>query len=368
MITINRRKFLKTAGTGVTGAVTIAAPAIAQSALELNWRLTASWPRYLDTLYGAAEQFAKFVAEATNNKFAIKCFGAGELVPGLQATDAVASGAVEMCHTASSYMWDRDPTFAFGCAVPFGLNSRQQNAWWTEGGGEALMNEFYAKQNLYGLLAGNTGAQMGGWFRKEINTPDDLKGLKMRIGGLAGAIISRLGVIPQQIAGGDISGAFEKGIIDAAEWVGPYDDEKLGFHKFAKYYYYPGWWESGAMLHIHVNKEKWDSLPKSYQAICKAAAAEANQFCLGRYDIQNPTAVKRLVALGAQLRPFSETVLDACFKVSNEVYAEISNRNEDFKKIWEHIKVFRQDHFLWLQLPDNTYDTYMMIQQRKRTL
>jgi TRAP-type mannitol/chloroaromatic compound transport system substrate-binding protein len=370
MTDLKRRKFLKTAGIAGTAAAasTLAAPAIAQGSPEVRWRLAASWPKSLDTLYGAAENLSKYVSEATDGKFQIQCFAAGELVPALQVTDAVINGTVEMCHTAQYYMWGKDPTWALGCAVPFGLNGRQQTAWWSEGGGEGLMNAFHAKSNVYALLCGNTSAQMGGWFRKELNTLDDLKGVKMRIGGFAGAVMSKLGVIPQQIGGGDIYPALEKGTIDGAEWVGPYDDEKLGFYKVAKYYYYPGWWEGGAMLTAQVNKPKWDELPKSYQAILKAAAAQANQHCTGKYDIVNPAALKRLVGNGVQLRPFSEAILDACYKSANEVYAEISAKNEDFKKIWESMKAFRAESYLWLQLPDNTYDTYMMIQQRKNTL
>jgi TRAP-type mannitol/chloroaromatic compound transport system substrate-binding protein len=370
MTDLKRRRFLKAAGAAGTAAAasTLAAPAIAQGSPEIRWRLTASWPKSLDTLYGRAENFAKYVSEATEGKFQVQCFAGGEIVPALQATDAVINGTVEMCHTAQYYMWGKDPTWALGCAVPFGLNGRQQQAWWYEGGGEQLMNAFHAKSNVYSLLCGNTNAQMGGWFRKEINTVEDLKGLKFRAGGFAGAVMSKLGVIPQQIGGGDIYPALEKGTIDGAEWVGPYDDEKLGFYKVAKYYYYPGWWEGGAMLSLHVNKPKWDSLPKHYQAICKAAAAQANSVMAGRYEIQNPTAVKRLVGNGVQLRPFSEAILDACFKSANEVYAEIMAKNEDFKKIWESMKAFRAESYLWQQLPDNTYDTYMMIQQRKNTL
>jgi TRAP-type mannitol/chloroaromatic compound transport system substrate-binding protein len=371
MSTVSRRNFLRTAGLGgaaAAAASTLAAPAIAQSSPEIKWRLAASWPKSLDTLFGGAENFARYVAEATDNKFQIQCFAAGEIVPALQVTDAVISGTVEVAHTAQYYMWGKDPTWALGCAVPFGLNGRQQTAWWTEGGGEQLLNEFHAKHNVYALLSGNTGAQMGGWFRKEINSLDDLKGLKFRVGGFAGAVMSKLGVVPQQIGGGDIYPALEKGTIDGAEWVGPYDDEKLGFYKVARYYYYPGWWEGGAMLTTQINKTKWDSLPKSYQAICKAAAAQANERMIARYDVQNPIALKRLVAAGTQLRPYPEAVLDACFKAANEVYADLMAKNADFKRIWEHIKAFRADSYLWLQLPDNTYDTYMMIQQRKKTL
>jgi TRAP-type mannitol/chloroaromatic compound transport system substrate-binding protein len=310
------------------------------------------------------------VSDATDNKFQIECFPAGAIagVPGLQVTEAVAAGTVELCHTAPYYMAGKDPTFALACAVPFGLNGRMQNAWWREGGGEDLINDFYEQHNIVGLLAGNTMAQMGGWFRKEIASADDLKGLKMRIGGFAGTVMAKLGVVPQQLLGPEILPAFEKGAIDAAEWVGPYDDEKLGLHKAAKFYYYPGWWEGGAMLHVQVNKMKWDELPPTYQAILGAAATEAAGFVVGRYDAQNPQALKRLVAAGTQLRPFSEATMDVCFSAANEVYAEISGKNESFKKIWDSLRAFRADQYLWLQVADSTYDNYMIVQQRKHTL
>src|SRR5437588_12877679 len=248
---MKRRKFIKMAGL-TSAASLVAKPAVAQSMPELKWRLTSSFPKSLDTIYGAAEVFAKAVAEATDNKFQIQVFAGGEIVPGLQAADAVQSGTVEMCQTASYYYFGKDPTFTFGTAVPFGLNSRMQTAWMLFGGGMELMNDFYKKFNFVAFPAGNTGCQMGGWFRKEIKAVADLSGLKMRIGGFAGTVLAKLGCVPQQIAGGDIYAALEKGTIDAAEWVGPYDDEKLGFQKIAPYYYYPGWWEGGAMLHNFI--------------------------------------------------------------------------------------------------------------------
>ena len=370
MTTLDRRRFLKSATASGAGAaaVTLAAPAIAQSAPEVRWRLTSSFPKSLDTIHGAADVFAKVLAEVSDGKFQVQVFAPGEIVPGLQAADAVTNGTVECCHTASYYYWGKDPTFAFATAVPFGLNARMQNAWMYEGGGIDLMNAFYAKYNIFGLPGGNTGAQMGGWYRKEINTPDDMKGLKMRIGGFGGKIIAKLGVVPQQIAGGDIYPALEKGTIDATEWVGPYDDEKLGFHKVAKYYYYPGWWEGQAMLHFFINLEKWNGLPKSYQAMVKAAAHAANTAMLTRYDANNAAALKRLAQAGAELRPFSEAILDACYKAANEVYAEISATNADFKKVYEAMTAQRADNFLWFQLSEYTMDTYMMIQQRKKAL
>jgi TRAP-type mannitol/chloroaromatic compound transport system substrate-binding protein len=366
---ISRRTLLQSGG-AAGAAAALAAPAIAQSAPTLKWRLATSWPKSLDTLYGGAERFAAIVSDATDDKFQIECFPAGAIpgVSGLQVTEAVSAGTVDLCHTAPYYMWAKDPTFALACAVPFGLNGRMQSAWWREGGGEQLINAFYGRNNIYGLLAGNTMAQMGGWFRKEIVSAEDLSGVRMRIGGFAGTIMQRLGVLPSQLPGGEILPAFEKGTIDAAEWVGPYDDEKLGLQKVAKYYYYPGWWEGGAMLHIQVNKAKWEALPGTYQSILGAAATEAGAFVIGRYDAQNPQALKRLVAAGTQLRPFSEATMDVCFRAAHQVYAEISGKNEDFKKIWDSLKAFRLDQYLWMQLADSTYDNYMIVQQRKHTL
>ena len=232
-------------------------------------------PKGYDTIYGAAETFSRMVAEMTDNRFQVQSFAGGEIVPALQALDAVQNGTVEACHTAMYYYWGKDPTFAFGTAVPFGLNSRQEDAWMYHGGGIDLFNEFLKDYNVYGLPGGNTGCQMGGWFRKEIRTVADLNGLKFRIGGFAGAVLQKLGVVPQQIAGGDIYPALEKGTIDAAEWVGPYDDEKLGFNKVAPVYHYPGWWEGGAMLHFGFGVEKFNALPKNYKAILTAAAMAA---------------------------------------------------------------------------------------------
>jgi TRAP-type mannitol/chloroaromatic compound transport system substrate-binding protein len=368
MAGVNRRKFLKAASASGIGAATLAAPTLAQSMPELRWRLISSFPKSLDTIYGAGEIFARSVAESTDNKFQIQVFPAGEIVPSLQAAEAVSNGTVEMSHTASYYYWGKDPTFAFGTAVPFGLNCRMQNAWMYEGGGLDLMNAFYAKHQIFALPAGNTGAQMGGWYRKEINTPDDMNGLKIRIAGFAAAVMSKLGAVPQQMAGVDIYPALEKGIIDACEWVGPYDDEKLGFHKVAKHYYYPGWWEGGAMLHVFINSDKWNGLPKAYQAIVRASANRANEYMMAKYDVSNPAALKRLVASGTQLRPFPEPVLDACFKAATDVYADISAKNEDFKKVYEAMKAIRGEEYLWFQLSEYTYDYYMIIQQRKKTL
>jgi TRAP-type mannitol/chloroaromatic compound transport system substrate-binding protein len=360
---MKRRDFLKVTAAGAATAA-VASPAIAQSSPEIKWRLTSSFPKSLDTIYGAAEIMAKQVAEMTDNKFQIQVFAAGEVVPGLQALDATSNGTVEMCHTATYYYVGKDPTFAIYAAVPFGLNARMQNSWWFQGGGEQLGNAFFKKHGVIGHPCGNTGTQMGGWFRKEIKTVADLSGLKMRIGGIAGQVLAKLGVVPQQLAGGDIYPSLEKGTIDAAEWIGPYDDEKLGFNKVAPYYYYPGFWEGGLTVHTLTNLEKWNSLPKTYQAVLANATANANTLMNARYDMLNPGALKRLVAGGTQLRPFSTEILEASLKATNTLWAEISEKNADFKKSIEAMQAFRNDGYLWWQVAEYTFDSFQI---RSRT-
>ena len=362
---MKRRDVLKVAGAGFAAAA-IAKPAIAQSMPELKWRCTSSFPKSLDTLYGGAEIFAKAVAEATENKFQIQVFAAGEIVPGLQAADAVTNGTVEMCHTASYYYVGKDPTFALPCAVPFGLNSRMQNAWMYFGGGIDLTNEFYKKYSIYALPTGNTGCQMGGWFRKEIKEPGDFNGLKMRIGGYAGRVLQKLGCVPQQLAGGDIYPALEKGTIDAAEWVGPYDDEKLGFYKIAKNYYYPGWWEGCGQSHNIVNLAKWNELPKVYQSVVLTASHETWGWVLGKYDAGNPAALRRLIANGTQFRPFPQEVLVDCYKAAGDVYADLSQTNPLFKKLLDSVLPFRSETSLWMQIAELSYDGFI-IRMRARS-
>src|SRR3954463_10920139 len=357
---MKRREFLKSAGLGLAASTVVAAPAIAQSMPEIKWRLTASWPKSLDTLWGACETFTKYVSEASDGKFQIQPFAAGEIVPGLQTLDAVQNGTVEMGHTAYYYYIGKDPTWALFCSVPFGLNARQQNAWFYEGDGQKLIDEFGAKFNTYNVLMGNTGTQMGGWFRKEIKSVEDFKGLKMRIGGWAGKTLAQLGVIAQQIPGGDIYPALEKGTIDATEWVGPYDDEKLGFYKVAKYYYYPGWWEGQTQAVTYVNIGQWNQLPKSYQAILTAACAEAYGQMLGKYDTDNVAALRRLVANGAQLRPFSKEILDAAYKAAYEFYDETAAKNPKWKAIYEPWKKFLDDEHQWFRVNEQQFDNYML--------
>jgi TRAP-type mannitol/chloroaromatic compound transport system substrate-binding protein len=355
---MKRRDFIKVTGLGVAGAATIAAPAIAQSMPEIKWRMTASWPKSLDTLYGGAEMLAKAVAQATDNKFQIQVFAGGEIVPGLQVLDAVQNGTVEMGHTASYYYFGKDPTFTFGTSLPFGPNMRLNQGWYVIGGGREVLNEFYKNYNVISFLAGNTGCQMGGWFRKEVKTVEDMKGLKFRCGGFAGLILQRLGIVPQQIAGGDIYPALEKGTIDACEWVGPYDDEKLGFNKIAKYYYYPGWWEGASCGSLYINLDAWAKLPKQYQAMVETAAGLVTAWMVPKYDAGNPAALRRLVASGTELRPFSRAILEPSFNETYRLYDELSAKDPKFKKIYDSLKAFRADQNLWFRVAENTFDNF----------
>ena len=372
---MDRRKFIGGAakgaiGAGVAGlgASSLAAPAIAQERPQIQWRLTSSFPKSLDTLYGTAEALANHVREISDGQFDIQLFAAGEIVPGGQVLDAVQGGTVELGHTASYYYVGKNPAFAFGTAVPFGLNARQQNAWFYEGGGNELLNEFYAKSGVHAMPAGNTGAQMGGWYRKEINSVEDLKGLKLRIAGLAGRVVEKLGVVPQQIAAGDIYAALERGTLDAVEFVGPYDDEKLGFYRVAPYYYYPAWWEGGAALHLMVNADKWNSLPDSYKAMLNAASRAVNCSMMASYDYRNPLALKRLAEGGSQLRPFSQEIMQASFAAAQELHEEIASENEDYRKLLESQNAFKRDAYLWSQISEYTFDTFMMVKQREGAL
>jgi len=363
---MNRRKFLRSSGLAAGAAAAIATPAIAQSNPKISWRLTSSYPKSLDTLFGCSPQIAKRLAEATDGQFQIQVFAAGEIVPALQVMDAVTNGTVECGHTLSNFYIGKDPALVFDSVLPFGLNARQQNAWLHQGGGLELIRELMKSYNIYTIPAGNTGAQMGGWFRKEVKSVADLRGLKFRVAGLAGQILSRLGVVPQQIAGGDIYPALERGTIDAAEFSGPHDDEKLGFQKVAKYYYYPGWWEGGPNVSLFINLDKWNSLPKHYKAVLEAACAEAVMWSLAKYDNQNPDALHRLVAGGAELRPFPQDVMQASFKEAQALYSELAASNSNFKKIYDAWLPYWRKEQIWFRVAELPFDAFVSQQAQNR--
>ncbi|MCE1162919.1 MAG: TRAP transporter substrate-binding protein, partial [Thiomonas sp.] len=352
---MERRSFVKHAGlAGILAAGT--APAVVMAQQAVRWRLASSFPNSLDTIFGAANIFAQKVKEASGGKFEISVHAGGELVPPFGVVDAVQQGTVECCHTAPYYFFGKDPTFALGCAVPFGMNSRQMSAWMYQGNGLKLMREFYANYNIISFPMGNTGAQMGGWFRKPIKSLADMKGLKMRIGGFAGKVMERIGVVPQNIPGGDIYPSLEKGTIDAAEWIGPYDDLKLGFYKVAKNYLYPGWWEGGPELDLFVNQKAYNALSPEYKAIVEMAASHAHINMQAMYDAKNPPALKELVGKGAKLQGFPKDVMEAAFKASNQIYNELSASNPNWKKVYTDWYKFRNDDILWFRFADNEFD------------
>jgi TRAP-type mannitol/chloroaromatic compound transport system substrate-binding protein len=268
-----------------------------------------------------------------------------------------------MANTAPYYYFGKDETFALACAVPFGMNSRQLTAWYFEGNGLKLMRDFYRQFNCVNFPMGNTGAQMGGWFRREIKSLADFKGTKFRVGGFGGRIVERIGGVPQNIPGGEIYQALEKGTIDAAEWVGPYDDLKLGFVKVAPNYAYPGWWEGGAMLELHINSKAWDSLSPEYKAIVECASAYCHTDMQAKYDGKNAVALKTLVGQGAKLFAFPQDLMDAAFRASREHYAELSARNANWKKVYEDYSAFQRDANLWFRFTEATFDNFM---QRQR--
>ena len=321
--------------------------------------MASSFPKSLDTIYGGGEVLAKRVSAITGGKFQISVHAAGELVPAFGVVDALQSGSVECSHTASYYFVGKNKAFAFDTTLPFGLNQRQQNAWMAYGGGKQLVGDFMREYGIVSFAGGNTGVQMGGWFRKEVKTVSDLKGLKIRIAGLGGEVLARLGAVPLQLPGGEIYQALEKGTIDAAEWVGPYDDEKLGFYKVAPHYYYPGWWESNSQYSFFINSKNWDALPKDYQAAFEAAAAEVNIDMMAEYDFKNPPALRKLVGSGVKLHAYPTAMLKSSQDAAFDLYAEEAEKNPAFRKMYEPWKKFRAEVMLWHRFAEHTYANFV---------
>ena len=355
---MDRRSLLKNAGIAGVLAAGIAPAVHAQAAVR--WRLASSFPKSLDTIFGSAETFARTVKALSGGKFDVSVHAAGELMPAFGVVDGIQNGTIEMAQTAPYYFTGKDAIFAFGCAVPFGLTARQMDAWMEHGNGRKLMDEFYARYNMVSKSAGNTGTQMGGWYRKEIKSVADLKGLKMRMGGgLFGEAMAKLGVVAQNMPAGEVYQALEKGTLDATEFVGPYDDEKLGFNKVAPFYYYPGWWEGGAELEFFINAKAYAALSPEFKAIVDAATEVAARDMTAKYDARNPAALKRLVAARTQLKPFSKDVMDAGFKASMQVFAEHEAKSPEFRKIHQDMRAFQRDQLLWSRFSEYRYDSYL---------
>ncbi len=364
MMRINRKNFIKQISYGFLASLSFGCKSenrqnIVNSDPRIIWRCVSSYPRSLDTIYGGAEVMAEYVKKMTGGNFQIRVYPAGEIVPGLQAMDAVQNGSVEMAHTASYYFTGKNEALAFDTGVPFGLTARQQNSWFYHGGGLQLIREIYSDFNIINFPGGNTGCQMGGWFRKEVNSLNDLKGLKMRIPGLGGKVMSELGVNVQVLAGGDIFPALERGAIDATEWVGPYDDEKLGFYKVAKNYYYPGWWEPGTTLSFLINKSAYEKLPEHYKAILEAACAYANIDMQAKYDAKNPEALKRMINQGVKLRNFSDVILEGAYKKSVELMESLASKDKVYKKVYDSWKKFRGEINEWFSYAELNYEVFI---------
>ena len=330
----------------------------AQELPAVKWRMSTSWPKSLDTMYGSAEQLCKRVAELTGNKFQIQCFAGGEVVPPAQNMDAVSAGTIECTHVLASAFIGKNTAVAFDTGLPFGLNARQHNAWMQFGGGLKATRDVYKKYNITNFVCGNVGVQMGGWYRKQIKTVEDLKGLKMRIGGIGGMVMSKMGAVPQQIPAADIYPSLEKGTIDAAEWIGPYDDAKLGLHKVAQYYYSPGWWEGSASISALVNNKAWDALPAAYKAAFECACNEQTMKMLADYDNRNPDAIRRLVGQGAKLSYFPKAVMEASYKATNELMNELAESNPDFKAIWPQWQKYRREQASWFRVAEAELDNF----------
>ena len=351
-MSITRRQFTPAAAASL--AALAASPAWAQTTNEtIKWRLTSSFPKSLDTLYGASLTIARVVGEMTDGKFSITPFAAGEIVPGLQVLDAVSNTTVECGTTYTGYYIGKNPSFIFDGSLPFGFTPRMQNAWLMFGDGRKLMDEVYDQFNLAAALpCGQVGGQMFGWFRKEIKSVQDFVGLKFRTAGFGGKVMNKLGAVTQQIAGGEIYPALERGTIDGCEWVGPYDDEKLGFNKVAKYYYMPGVMELEGHNVLMVHKAAWATLPPRYQAILKHACNYAMTEMLASYDAKNPPALARLVASGTQLAVLPEDVVKALRVALEQVLDEEAAANEQFKRVLANWRAFRAEQHRWFGLAD----------------
>jgi len=354
---MKRRKFFKGAAVGTAAA--IATPTIANAQRNFNWKMTSAYttgaPFYMDGP-GSATDFAKRVDAASGGRLKIQVFGAGELIPALEGFDAVRSGTVEM-NSANAYFWS-GKTFAaqYFTAVPFGLNFQGINAWLYEGGGMQLWREVYEPFGLVPLPAGNTGVQMTGWFRKPINAVGDFNGLKMRIPGLAGKVYSKLGVDVKLLPGGEIFPALERGVIDAAEFVGPYQDRRLGLQKAAKYYYTTGWHETATVTEIIVNKRAWESLPKDLQAIVENVAAACNVVSEAWCQKTNAEALEDLVKnQGVIAQPLPDAVVKKLREVTDEVLAEAVAKDPQTKKVHDSYMAFKAIYDKWAGLSEAVY-------------
>ena len=374
---MKRRKFLKNTVIGTGSAVALGActseatensvskPALNLEQPSIRWRMATSWPKSLQILFEAADILCQQVNKATNGRFVITPYAAGELVEGLKVLQAVQNDTVECGHTASYYYLDQGPALAFGTTIPFGLTASQQNAWLYYGGGLEAMRKLYQDLGIINFPGGNTGTQMGGWFKREVNTIADFQGLRMRLPGLGGKILERLGAEIQVLPGDQIFAALEQGKIEAAEWKNPHADQMLGLHKVAPFYYYPGWWEPGTSYEFQINLKHWHKLPKEYQAIFQTAAADANAKMLAKFNSVNGDVLEQLVLSGTKLLPFSEEILSSSYQAAFEMYEEMASEDKDFRHIYEQWKIFRTQIYGWNKMNELSFADFAMNNLRR---
>lgn len=354
---MKRRSLVRHAGmAGILAG--LSAPAVHAQPV-MRWRLGVAYHPSLDVIIAGTEQFARQVNQLSGGRFQISLVPSEEPPLALDQLQALQQGELDALHAVPSHLVSIDECFALDSAIPFGLNSRQMGAWMLEGNGGRLLRDFYAQHQIVNFPMGNSGAQLGGWFRRELYKPADLKGLKMQIGGLGARVLQSLGVLPQQLPPSEVAAALERGQIDAAEWVGPHDDRRLGLGRAVRHCYYPGWWEGGAQLSLYCNAKAWRNLPGDFRLMVEVAAQSAHAAIQARYDLLNPLAFKQLVAAGARIKPFPPKLVDEAFKASNVLYAELSRRNPAWRRIYADFVAFRREQNLWHRVSEATFDRYM---------
>jgi len=357
-LTMKRRNFCKNTVLGTAGFTTVTSTQT-PSQPAIQWRMATSWLKS-DITFNAVEELCQRVKAATNGRFVIIPYPAGEIVPPLQVFDAVQAGTVECGHTTALYYLDKNPTLIFSISVPFGLTAYQQNAWLHYGGGLEIMHQIYADFGIIAFPAGAVGIQMGGWFNKEMNRSTDFKGLKIRIPGWGAQILSRFGAEVIVLGGDEILAALEEGKIEAAEWRNPHDDQQLGLHRVARYYYYPGWWEPGASEDILVSRQQWQMLPKAYQQIFQAAATETSLTMLAALDAANGEALKQLVEGGIQLKSYSQEILQTAYQVSVDLLEENARQDIIFRDVYDKWKAFRRKIYQWNRINELSLERFVL--------
>ncbi|MBT3548686.1 MAG: TRAP transporter substrate-binding protein [Gammaproteobacteria bacterium] len=354
---MKRRKFLKSLGgtVALTSLLATSHSSYAKKKTEYNWKMVTSWPKNFPGLGVGAENLAKLITNLSNNRITVKVFGANELVPPLEVFDFVSKGGAELGHSGAYYWKGKSQACQFFSSVPFGMNSQEMNAWLYYGDGIKLWEKLYNKFNLIPRPAGNTGVQMGGWFNRKVNKIDDLKGLKMRIPGLGGEVLSRAGGTPVTLAGSEIFTALQTGVIDATEWVGPYNDRAFGLHKAAKYYYYPGWHEPGPTIECMINKDKYNSLPTDLKLIIDVACKAVNLDMLSDYTSKNNLALQFLKSENINILRFPDEVLSTLKKISEEILKEISLTDSITKEVYNSYMKFKDNVTPWTDISDKSY-------------